>query len=180
MHSYYALTHVCVGSCMYGLSWVRYGERTDLRYVPKAVIVGLVCSVLEGMVRHHANEPPTRLPLHVPDSRPSPYSYARSNTHMVPLCARQVLTWLLRWDPRLQHTPHEAMHVQLPFTNRYHEPLVYQVVVCTPFHCSVWSAPPLALAMCLCHGGICELMLMAPCASTALSKHKVGGEPLFF
>ena len=29
------------------------GRCTDPRYVPKAVIVGLVCSVLEGMVQQH-------------------------------------------------------------------------------------------------------------------------------
>ena len=70
-----------------GLSWVRYGERNDLRYISKAAIVGLVHQVLEGMVQHQVNEPPVHLPLYVPEARPNPYAYACNPARVVPLCA---------------------------------------------------------------------------------------------
>ena len=117
----------------YGLSWVKYRQRTHPRYIPAAVVRSLMCQVLSGMERGQDNVPGVRWPLSVPDGQHSPYIQQSITPAEVPLLAQQVLAWLLRWDARLHYIPARPMQVLLPTHSRYHSPLMYHVAACTPF-----------------------------------------------
>ena len=138
-----------------GLTWVKYRQRTDPRYIPGAVLRSLIYQVLSGMERGQDNVPGVRWPMSVPDTQRSPYSQHTVTLAVVPLLAQQVLAWLLRWDPRPQYIPARPWHVLLPGQSWYHGPLLYHVAACTPFCCHRQERPQVQhlVVVCTCLAG---------------------------
>ena len=114
--------------------------------------------VLEGMERSLDNAPAVRWPMSVPDGHLSPYHQCPATSQTVSVLAQQVLAWLLRWDPRLQYTSAEPVHVLLPLHRQYHGPLVYQVTVRTKFRCHCRERPQMQrlVVVCTCLGPVPE------------------------
>ena len=137
-----------------GLSWVKYRQHTDPRYIPAAVVRSLMCEVLSGMERGPDKVPGVCWPLSVPDGQHSPYSQQSVTRAKLPLPAQRVLAWLLRWDPGLHCIPTRPMQVLPHAHSRYHGPRMYPVAACTPLCCHRPERPQLQslVVVCTCLG----------------------------